>query len=435
MRRLPDIGIVVLALGAFGTACGGCARGNPTPVTFRINNTLQWPIFMQDEQSQAGVSIQVSSGGTWVTAPENLTCSCQSCDSICNGSGNCTCPPPAGVLRQVAPGASYERVWAGQYHVQSSVACFLGGPQDCLEAATNPSPGDEVRAEWCFANQLETTPPATSTFPGTIPQSNLECVDQTLKLPVSGVVQFTPPSATNCSKTADCTGNQLCQDGVCSTSCLPNTVPPLSSTWSASVGNPADQGFFATTSSTTRTAMTGTGTISSIQYTGGDVQISVYRNDPNLGRLTASMYITLPGGRAVPMAVGDVVTVTVIQSTDPTRPGAAGVIFAAPPLIELVIDSGLGGPVLTPADMQPFAVTTEGEPFACNPGDCGRKIHRTMTFTAGGTTLVLQPGTPQFQSIGGYRYEFVPVANYTFDYPGCDPYPVTPFVILYSPIP
>ena len=109
----------------------------------------------------------------------------------------------------------------------------------------------------------------------------------------------------------------------------------------------------------------------------------------------------------------------------------AGLICAGVTL--LVIDAGRGGPVLTPDDMQPFSVATEGEKFACDPGDCGRKIHRTMTFTAGGATLVLQPGTPQFQVVGGFRYELVPVANYLYDFSGCDPQPITPFVILLSP--
>ncbi len=427
MRFAPfAVPVVVLAL----ADCGGCPPANPTPVTFEIDNTLNWPIFVADEQQQAGISVQLPvGGGTWADAPESLTCPCQACDQICAGNG-CNCTPPAGVIRQIHPAASYQRKWSGQYHVKSSVSCFLGGAQTCLEAPTNAAPGQHLRAELCFANQLQTPPPSTDTFPGSIPQSNLQCVDREFTLPVSGVIVLSPPSAPNCNVTADCTGTQICQDGLCSTSCLPNQVPALSGTWSADVGDPDNQGFFTQATSTDRITLTGSGTVGSIQYTSGDVQIGLYRNDATLGRVTATMYITLPGGRAAPMAVGDSVDVTVIESTDSTRPGANAAVFRRSGVTLLVIDAGRGGPVLTPQDMQPFSVATEGEEFACDPGDCGRKIHRVMTFTGGGVNVALQPGTSQVQVLGGYSYEFVPVTNYKYDYAGCDPQPITPFVIL-----
>jgi hypothetical protein len=419
-----------LPLLAFGfVGCHGCAPSNPTPVTFEIDNTLNWPIFVADEQQQAGISMQLPVSGTWTKVTEDLTCPCQDCGEICNGTG-CDCPPPAGLIRQIHPGGTYNRTWSGQYHVTETLSCNIGQSSTCLEKATNGAPGQQWRAELCFANRLETTPPTTDTFPGTLPQADLQCVDQEFTLPVNGPIVLSPPASPTCTSTSDCTGMAICQDGVCSTSCLPSNVPPLSATWSAFVGDPDDEGFFTMSSGTNRTILTGSGTVASVGYTGGDVQIALYRDDPVQGRLTANMYLTLPGGRAVPMAAGDPVTVTVVESTDPTRPGANGAVFQNNNVTLLVIDAGAGGPILTPDEMQPFTVATDGEEFACDPGDCGRRIDMMMTFTAGGVNLVLAPGTSQFQMVGGTNYEFVPVADFKYDYSGCDPQPVTPFVII-----
>lgn len=425
MRAAP------IAIAAALVACT-CQPPTPLSVTFRIKNPLTWPVFVADGQEQAGIIVQRPVAGGWADVAESLTCECLQCSQVCQRS--CTCPLPPGMVRQVRGGEQHERSFAGEYRDNGSRACLLGNVGACLESPTVVSAGDALRAKWCFANRLASPPPAEARFPGSIPESGAVCVTREFTLPVSGVIELSPPEPTTCASTAECrtAERELCQSGLCSTTCLPSSVPPVGGSWTVEVLDPDNQGFFQVQEPATpgRVTYAGRGTVGAVRYETGSVRLTFVRDDPQLGRVTGALYLALPGGRAVPMNAGDPVEVTVVVSTDRDRPGARGAVLRRSGVTLLVADAGRGGPVLAPDDMQPFSVAAEGEEFACDPGNCGRKVHREMTLTAAGQSAVLRPGTPQKKLVGGYRYELVPVANYRYDYEGCGKGPVTPFAIV-----
>jgi hypothetical protein len=374
--------------------------------------------------------VQQDTFGAWVDARETADCDCQECYQACEA---CQCPTVQTWAHRVEPGASMSRVWSGEYRTNERVTCGTDVVQ-CLGDRRAAQPGT-WRVQLCWAASVLNAPANLERFPAEFP-ADLTCSTQTFDLPASGTVDVVTSAPAGCRGPTDCPADQLCLNGQCSSSCLPNEVPKLGSDWNVEVGSPDDAGFFSVLGRTDGARVyKGSGQITKVQYSSGTTSLTVTRVDNGIDYF-ASFYYTLPAKRTLALNNGDAVDVLIVEFPAGARNLAAGITLRKAGKLQLAVDNGFGGQVLDSAALDPFVVTPGGELFACDSGDCGKRLHHRMRFQAGAASADVDPGKAVQLAVGGDTYEAVAVANYVDEVPGtCGPSPMSPYVILLQPPP
>jgi hypothetical protein len=424
-ERLP-LFLAVLAILGGGESCSSCVDQPASPVTFRVTNQLPWPIFVRDDAAQLGLTVQKDSDGAWVDLAEFAECSCLECDSVC--SLDCQCAPTAVWVRKIAAGATAERQWNGEYRSDDHATCLLGR-KDCLGDRVAAQPGSH-RVKLCWASSLSgTLSDSGDRFKATLPE-DLSCATTDFELPAEGVVEVVTSAPPGCRVASECAFGQLCLSGHCSSTCLPNDVPVLGGEWTLEIGDPDNAGFFEVSEEADGAKVyRGSGTVSTVRYSSGTTNLTVLRTVGGI-EYTASFYYTLPGKRVLPLAVGESIDVVLVDRSSGSRRLARALAIRQQGKLLLAADTGRQGRVLDALQREPFDVETDGEPFACNPSDCGRRLHRRVTFVAPEQSIPTEPGKAAVVKVGDDTYEAVSVANYSDEVEGCGASPMVPYLIL-----
>lgn len=433
MRALlsnPLAPLAALLVAAVLPACSSCVDHPAQPVTLRVVNNLDVPIYVDDGFEQLGMSVEHDTGsGAWRTMAEFATCDCQECSIACDP---CECPAGLTWIRRIPPGGSAERVWQGEYRSDESVNCYSGEVKPCLGDRLAAQPG-RYSLRLCFASSVAGAPDQGERFQGTMPTDpdRLSCTaTQLFEVPAGDAVVIHPDQPPQCRGPQDCKTEEMCLGGMCSATCLPNSVPALGGDWTVEVGAPDNAGFFKVADGGNGAKVyTGTGTVDNARYTSGTTNLALVRWENGID-YTATLYYTLPGKRALPLVKGDEVEVTVVDHPSGVRKMSRGVALKRSGKLALVADNGYDGPALEPALVAPFAVMAENDVFACEQADCGKRFHRLFRVLAGDQALALEAGKAGTVLSGGDTYEVVGVANYTDEVDGCGPRPMTPYVIL-----
>ncbi|MBI5544055.1 MAG: hypothetical protein HY901_09220 [Deltaproteobacteria bacterium] len=416
------LGLGLLALTLL-SGCGSCVDEPARPVTLRVVNKLGWDIFVRDEAGQLGLTVQQDADGTWEDLQELAACDCQECSEACSG---CVCGVETWA-RRVRAGARLERTWSGEYRSNEKVSCFLGETKPCLGERRAAQP-TTYRLELCWASSVANAPDDSERFRATFPD-DLTCSTRYFELPAEGVVEIETDAPPGCRSAQECPRDQMCLSGRCTSSCLPNEIPELSGGWSVEIGEPDNAGFFTQQDLGTVKRFQGAGTVATKRYTAGTTNLTVRRVVDGQD-YDASLYCTLPGGRPLPLKVGDEIELLMTVHTSRDRSLARGLVIRQAGSLVLAADNGYGGPALDPADLTPFAVNPGGELFACDAEECGRRSHHRMHFSAGNLAADLEPGKTADLAVGEETYEAICVADYTDEVDGCGPSPMTPYVIL-----
>jgi hypothetical protein len=414
------------ALAFLASACS-CGRLPATTVTFKVKNKLTWPVFVHDEFNHLGTIVQKDDSGVWTDLREFAACACEECAEAC---GRCTCFGESSIARRIGPGESLERTWSGEFREQDQTTC-LGGKVPCVGSRLPAQPG-HYRVKVCYASSLSVAPTGKDRFPADFPSSALTCSHREFELPASGPVEVATIEPPGCRATSECEKGQLCQQGHCSSGCLPHAVPPLGGDWTVEVGGIDDRGFFEVTADPKTQAKTylGTGKVSSVRFSSGTTNLTLIRYDAIGIDYTATFYYTLPGKRAVPFAVGDALEVVLVEFPAGDRKLARGLTLRQGGALLLAADNGRGGPVLSAQQIAPFEVSVDGESFACMGGDCGRRVHRKVTFRAGEKRETVEPGKTALFNVGAASFDAVAVGNYRDEVQGCGTSPSAPYVFM-----
>ncbi|MFN7130450.1 MAG: hypothetical protein ACK4N5_00110 [Myxococcales bacterium] len=423
--------LLATAFAALSVSCGSCIEHAATPVTFRVTNTLPWAIYVHDEFDQLGTVVQRREGDGSVTdLRETAACSCEECESAC---GRCTCFGVSSIVRRIAPGQSVERTWLGEFREDARTDCAAGGSVSCLGERRPAQPG-AYRVKVCYGQTITGAPADAERFPAELPTTHLTCATADFEHPAEGVVEVKTVPPASCRVTQDCPAGQLCQNGRCSADCLPHEVPALGADWNVEIGGLDDRGFFDVTDNPDGSkTYKGTGKVTTVRYTRGTTNLELFREGPNGLDYTAGLYYVLPKSRAVPIAVGSTVELTlVLHRQDGPRRLARGLTLKQNGVLLLAADTGIGGRVLDDALLAPFRVDSDGVPFACNPGDCGRRTHRQTTFASGERVQTVDAGKSAELELESGRYEVVAIGNYVDAVTGCGAMPVVPYVIMQS---
>lgn len=417
--RAPFAALAFLAL---APGCAACLDQPATPVTFQIVNRFDWPIYVRDEFDQLGLNVQRDASGEWVDLAEWSECECEECSRACT---TCECDPLETWARRVEPGGTLERVWAGEYRGRESARC-LGEVLPCL-GERRPAQPSIYRLKLCWAATLPGVPQGQERFRATFP-AELTCSTQTFALPALGPVVIETAAPPACAFAVDCPAGQMCLGGRCSATCLPHGVPKLGGEWTLEIGVPDNAGFFEVEESAGARIYRGTGEVANVRYSAGNTNLSLKRAGPNGIDLEATLYYVLPGQRALPLRVGETLKLTVVDHPGGTRARARAVTVSSGGKLLLAADNGFGGPVLAPQALGEFKVTPLAEVFACDSGDCGKRLHRRMRFESGEQVVELEPGKAATFAAGGETYEAVATANYADEVSGCGPSPMTPYL-------
>ncbi|MGI5865631.1 MAG: hypothetical protein ACOX6T_26715 [Myxococcales bacterium] len=422
MKRLFAAG----ALLALFASCAACDEP-PSSVTFTVTNRLDWPIFVQDERGQLGLTVQRHAEGEWIDAAEASACACEECSEAC---GYCLCPKVQTMARRIAPGQSAQRGWDGEYRAAEAVACD-GTFVPCLGDRLAAQPGT-YRLKLCWATNLESASGGEELFPADF-GPGLACAYREFEHPADGEVEIETSPPSGCRVAADCAPGQMCLGGRCSATCLPHEIPALGGEWNVEVGVPDDAGLFEISSGADGAVIyEATGEVSSVRYSAGTTNLTLVRWEEGID-YRATLYFTLPARRTVAFKVGEQLSVRVVDHPEGDRQLARAVVIRRAGELVLAADNGLGGPALDePSAIAPFTVETEPvEIIACEQGDCGQRAHRRTIFAATGSEpLILEPGKSGELKVGGVLYEVVAVASYSDEVEGCSRSPVTPYAIL-----
>ena len=423
----------LLAAGALLAAFASCASCDepPSSVTFAVTNRLDWPIFVQDERGQLGLTVQRHLEGEWVDAIEASVCDCEECSEACGGY--CVCPKVLTMARRIAPGQSAGRAWDGEYRAPEAVAC---GDKlvPCLGGRVSAQPGT-YRLKLCWATNLESASGGEERFPAEL-GPGLACAYRKFEHPAAGVVEIETSPPAGCRVAADCAPGEMCLGGRCSAGCLPHEIPALGGEWNVEIGVPDDAGLFEVTHGADGAVVyTASGEVSSVRYSAGTTNLTLVRREGGLD-YRATLYFTLPARRTVAFVGGEQLSVRVVEYPEGERQLARALVIRRSGALALVADNGLGGAALDePEAIAPFTVETEPvEIVACEQGDCGLRTHRRRIFAAEGSEpLVLEPGTSGELRVGGVTYEAIAVASYSDEVEGCSRSPVLPYAILLAP--
>lgn len=400
---LRQLCAVALACGVFSDC--DCSRPPPTPVKLVAKNTLDFDIFVPDDSRQGGLSVVQPGSGAIV--PEAPACTCLQCEHACEDV-NCACDTQP-TARRIRKGQSFSRTFDGQEHVATRADCGAGdfGPT-CFQAG-EPLQAGTYALQLCFASSVPGAAQDLDEFPATFDQSALTCVTKTFDYPGQTEWDISPEPPKPCGPDNVCPTGQLCQHGLCSSSCLGNTVPPVGSSWGVSARVVDDEGFF--TQSGTPVRYSGTGQVGSMTFSQGVLYLPLSRA-VGVGRAVGSISVQVPPTVSVmPFLSGDTVQVMVIPVTsDPESPSAV-VLRDANGALLLAAELDTGTPVLAASDVAPIGVSGSGTPFGCDQSDiCGRQLFTTVVFS-GDARAEVEPGQTGQVASGGKVYDAIAVAN------------------------
>jgi hypothetical protein len=411
--------LTVLALSTI-VACR-CSPPTPTPVTLRIKNTSRDLLLVRDGKGQHGLMVQRQVTGQWFGF-DDLPCSCQTCDLICDRSCRC---PDAGITEfvlAVPPNGQAERQWDGVVQV----AGFNCG-QQCLVPENAPT-DETFRLELCFVNQIDgvEVPADGGRVLGAFPAPGVQTCTTREFQPQQRLVEISPARGADCTTTSDCRGSQeLCLNGSCTAGCPSTTFPAQPEL----VVSYTSMGFFAESRDLDggRTLQTGTGRITATQFSGETMQVSL-SNTGGSGRFE----VKLPGGLGGPSLPTTTDLKILIAIRSEANKVFRGVVVRDARTDELLFaaDTAIDGPILTAVDLAPFNVATEAEPVGCRvESTCGKLVFTRQVLSAtGGTTgqIVAEPGKLSTGSIvtatGAASYRFWNVTSGQYGSPTCDSY-------------
>lgn len=409
----------LLVLAVAGSACR-CGPDQSTPVTLRVKNPLQTPIFVDATDPRMGLKVKRGLfSGDWVENIEEPPCECLSCELVCGG---CECEAldagtgPTKVMK-IAPDGSFEREWRGVVQVSGSEACSSSVVGTACLREENP-PLDEVfQLELCYAQSSQGAADAEpgKVVPGALNKDSIVCVEKSFKVE-DREVEISPERGAECSAHADCTGDEeLCFFGGCTTACPAMGFPEVGAAWQVRVPEPDNTGFFAYSMENGIARYVGTGTVGSVQYDGNTMTVYLARPGPTGGMARGTLYVSLPQGLSVPLFTGEKVSVTVVDASADQNPENRGVVIRDDDgTLLLAADTGQKGPVLTGVDVAPFAVSRVGEIAGCQHGDCGKTLFHSTRFAVINEAVELKPGQTAEVVADGVQWKLVNVTNSSY---------------------
>ncbi len=407
----------------------GCQCGGPevaTPVTLRIRNTSTEPLFVDATDGRMGLHVQHGVGEQWFSFIETPPCACLTCELVCDDS--CRCPPgePQRQVLKVPPGGTFERQWGGEVLVDAVGSCRdtpLGGPA-CLHAVV-PSLDERFRLRFCYAHAAPGVGPTdgSAPVPGVLSRSAMLCTEQDFTV-ADGVVEVGPRPSQRCALDAECPGEgAVCLDGVCTSLCPAHDYPEVGGAWQVDVAEPQElgvPGFFAISYAGGRRIHEGTGTLMSVHETDGSLTLHLSRPAEPSGAHEASLTATLPPESAVPLLVGERLTVRVVDASNASNPtNRALVLRDAEGVLLLAADPAQAVAVLGEAETAPFTVTPLPSTEGCEDTPCGRRVYFRTGFRAGNTAAALRPGEGTDLVVGGTNWRVLNVSNAEQRGPGC----------------
>lgn len=401
---LRQLSAVLLAAGVF-SACD-CAKPPPTPVKLTAKNTLDFDIFVPDDAHQGGLT--VVRPGDSAPVPEAPACACLQCSQACNTT-DCTCTTTP-TAHRIKKGESFSRTFDGLEHTATRADCGAGdfGPV-CFQDG-EPIQSGTYALQLCFASSVPGAAQGLDEFPATFDSSSITCTTKQFNYPTDPEWVISPEPPKPCGPDNACPNGQLCQHGLCSSSCLGNDVPTVGSSWGVFARVVDDEAFFDQSGAPTH--YTGTGQVGSMSLSQGVLYLPLSRS-VGVGRAVGSISVQLPPTvTTVPFLSGDTLAVDIVPVTsDPQSPSAVTLRDASGTLL-LAAELDTGTPLLGSAEVAPFTVSGGGTPFGCNQSDvCGRQLFTTVVFSAGTVGAEVEPGKSAPVTVNGRIYDAIAVAN------------------------
>lgn len=386
-----------------------CAPDAPVAVTFRVRNTGVDPLYFDDSEGRLGLEVR---RGSDTVALAEQRCECEACETLC-GNLSCVCPQPSPrAVRRLDPGASAERIFAGETFTDFLIACE-GTRLDCKNAENLPV-NETLTLRLCFVNERPTGFPAApdgGSAPGRLPDVGQICVDKPFRI-ADGVVEIGPVRGSTCTQDSECSGaGELCFDGSCTASCPANGFPELGASWSLRIPGIDDQGFFARTTAGEGDVYAGTGTLTSVLYQGQTMKLELSRAGADGEPLRGTVFVSMPPGFAAPLPSGAQVAVRVIDRSRQTPDNRAITIRDATGALIFAADTAQPGPLLSGEGLSPFTVSREADVIGCREDACGKLLYSRTRFAVGTDGIALAPGASADKSFTPGLYQLVNVGN------------------------
>jgi len=417
----------LFALGCLTASIAGCQCSNPaTPVTLRVKNTSADPLYVDDTDGGLGLQVQRGGSGQWRSFPEAPPCPCLACDQVCRGC-NCDGRSVQPLVLKILPGENRERVWSGVALSSGNASCsssLLQGPSCWRE--DNPSLDEQLQLHFCYAPSAPTIQETDAGIPvpGSLPPQSFLCVDKTFKV-ADGVVEISPKRGAPCTQHSDCSGTgELCFAGGCTSACPANAFPSSQ----IRITEPDDNGFFTVVFDGNKRTYSGMGQVGSIAY-GSTTTLRMQRQvGPTTYR--AAVFMSLPQGSDVALAVGETLTVKVVDASSGSGNGNGAVVIRdQQSKLLLAADSAQGAAILLPADTAPFGVVNSGKIVGCSFDSCGKRLFYSTRFTGAPTNVDLDPGKAAQLVLGDGTFQLLNFSNSDYPATTCVARKQMPYVI------
>lgn len=412
---MRPVHVILLCLVVTGCQCG---PGVASPVKLRIRNASTEPLFVDATDGRMGLTMQRRVGEAWFDFVETLPCPCLACDRVCDAACDCSQAALPPQVLKVPPGATFEREWSGEVLVNAVGTCrspAVDGPA-CLNSEV-PAPDERFRVRLCYANSAPGVGPTdgSTPVPGVLSADARVCSEREFTVS-DGVVEVAPRRAQTCTLDAECAvPGAVCLGGVCTSTCPANTFPAVGGTWQVYVAEPEEQGvsgFFTVTDTNGRRLQEGTGTLTSVRYSNGTVTLQLSRPAQPSGEYKASLTATLPPDAAVPLTVGERLSVRVVDASNASNPtNRALVLRDADGGLLLAADPAQGGVVLGADETGPIAVAALAPTEGCDETPCGKRVYFRTEFRAGSTVAALAPGEAEDFVAGGASWRVLNLSN------------------------
>jgi hypothetical protein len=279
-----------------------------------------------------------------------------------------------------------------------------------------PTLDERFRARLCYAHSAPGVGPTDGSVPvpGVLSESATVCTEQEFTV-TDGTVELGPLAARSCTLDAECQGGAVCLQGVCTHTCPAHDYPAVGGTWQVYVAEPEElgvPGFFTVTYADARRIHEGTGILASVRYANGSVTLQLSRPAQPSGDYKASVTATLPPESAVPLAVGERLTVRVVDASNSSNPtNRALVVRDAEGSLLLAADPAQAVAVLGASDTQPLTVAALPPTEGCEDTPCGKRVYFRTEFRAGSTAAALPPGEHADLVAGGASWRVLNVSN------------------------
>ncbi len=325
-----------------------------------------------------------------------------------------------------------ERTWAGYVQVEAAQSCGGAGTVSCLRREVPPV-DETFRLQLCYspsAPDFQTTDGGLLA-PGVLSEKAIICVDRDFRI-ADGVVEVGPKKGADCAGHGDCKGqDELCFAGGCTTSCPANGYPQIGASWQVSIAEPEDLGFFTRATADGKTVWTGTGSVSSVLYQNGTMQLRLSRKGPSNENLAGAVYVTLPSQYAVPLTNGQALSVKLIDGSTGSNYGQRAIVLRdGTGALLLAAETAQLARLLADADTAPFTVTSNTLAVGCQHDECGKRLYFTTTFAGGQAPFELEPGESAQTTAAGGSYRFVNLTSYAYPSTWCRLKTMAPYAIL-----